>query len=229
MASVGDCELCVGATPKFKVHVHSDHPDKVLAYFLEKGQVSEVFIHNMELQSEERVEKLSEENPQPEKEIAVVAVAAGNGNAEILKSLGVDVVVSGGQTMNPSTKDLIDAGKKTNAKNVIFLPNNKNIIMAAKSACDLLDVNAAVVETKNVLSAFSAMMVYDQSANLVDNAQNMSDAFSEIVEAEVTFAIKDSKDAHDNPIKQGDCMGIVNGNIEFTGKNVETAKCQRPM
>ena len=222
LATIGDCELCVGSAPKFKVHVHSDRPDKVLAYFVKLGQVSEVFIHNMQLQSEERVEKLSDETQKPEKEIAVVAVAAGDGNAEILKSLGVDEVVSGGQTMNPSTKDLADAGKRTNAKNVIFLPNNKNIIMAAKSACDVLDVNAAVVETKNVLSAFNAMMSFDESASIVDNAQNMTDAFADLQEAEVTFAIKDSKDANNNPIKEGDCIGIVNGEIVATGKKVES-------
>ena len=133
----------------------------------------------MQLQSEERVEKLAEEKPQPEREIAVVAVAVGDGNAEILKSLGVDEIVSGGQTMNPSTKDLADAAVRTNAKNVIFLPNNKNIIMAAKSACDVLDINASVVETKNVLSAFSAMMVFDKDESLDDNVEAMSDAFTD--------------------------------------------------
>lgn len=222
LSSVGDCELCVGSIPKFKVHVHSDHPDKVLQYFLKRGQVSEVFIHNMQLQSEERVEKLNEESTQPEKELGVVAVAVGEGNTEILKSLGVDIVVSGGQTMNPSTKDLADAAKKTNAKNVIFLPNNKNIIMAAKSACDVLDINGAVVETKNVLSAFNSMMVFDETDSLENNVEAMTDSFADLKEAEITFAIKDSKDAHDNPIKQGDCIGIVDGNIEVVGKKIES-------
>ena len=147
-----------------------------------------------------------------------MAVACGDGNTEILKSLGVDVVVSGGQTMNPSTKDLADAAIETNAKNVIFLPNNKNIIMAAKSACDVLDINADVVETKNVLSAFVAMMVYDMSESFENNVEAMKDSYEDISVGEVTFAIKDSKDAHDNPIKQGDCIGIVDGKIEITGK-----------
>lgn len=225
LSSIGDCELCVGATPKFKVHVHSDTPDKVLAYFLKCGQVSEVFIHNMQLQSEERVEKLSESesvnDDTPLKEIAVVAVAVGQGNVDILKSLGVDVVVSGGQTMNPSTKDLADAAIRAHAKNIIFLPNNKNIIMSAKSACEVLDVNADVVETKNVLSAFSAMMIYDKTASIEDNVSNMQDAFSDIKTAEITFAIKDSKDANDKPIKKGDCIGIVDGKIEVVGNKVE--------
>lgn len=222
LSSIGDCELCVGSAPKFKVHVHSDHPDKVLEYFIQRGQVSEVFIHNMQLQSEERVEKLAEEAPHPQKDLAVVAVAVGSGNEEILKSLGVDEIVSGGQTMNPSTKDLADAAKNTNAKNVIFLPNNKNIIMAAKSACDVLDINASVVETRNVLSAFSAMMVFDPQDSMENNISAMNDSFSMLKVAEVTFAIKDSKDAHNNPIKEGDCIGIVDGNIEIVGKKIES-------
>ena len=101
----------------------------MLAYFLERGQISEVFIHNMKLQSEERTEKLEAEAAAEHKPLGFVAVAAGAGNAKILESLGVDVVVSGGQTMNPSTKDLLDAAAKVNADAVIFLPNNKNIIM----------------------------------------------------------------------------------------------------
>ncbi|MCD8316648.1 MAG: DAK2 domain-containing protein, partial [Eggerthellaceae bacterium] len=132
---MGDCELCVGDVPKFKVHVHSNHPEQVLAYFLQRGQVSEVFIHNMELQSQDRNRKLEEEEEKAQaKPLGFVAVAAGEGNKEILKSLGVDVVVSGGQTMNPSTKDLLDAANKINADAVILLPDNSNIIMAAQSA-----------------------------------------------------------------------------------------------
>ena len=150
LATMGDCELCVGATPKFKVHVHSNTPDKVLAYFLERGQISEVFIHNMQLQSEERTEKLAAEEQGEHKALGFVAVAAGEGNAQILKSLGVDVVVSGGQTMNPSTKDLLDAVNRVNADAVIILPNNSNIIMAANSAAQISEKPCGVVPTKSV-------------------------------------------------------------------------------
>ena len=104
LQTMGDCELCVGSNPKFKVHVHSNHPDQVLAYFLERGQISEVFIHNMKLQSEERTANLEREQEAEHKAIGFVAVAAGSGNAAILEHLGVGHVVSGGQTMNPSTK-----------------------------------------------------------------------------------------------------------------------------
>ncbi len=221
LATMGDCELCVGSVPKFKVHVHSNHPDQVLAYFLERGQISEVFIHNMQLQSEERTEKLAAEQLAEAKPLGFVAVAAGEGNAEILKSLGVDVVVSGGQTMNPSTKDLLDAMNQVNAESVIVLPNNSNIIMAAQSACELAEFPCGVVPTKSVPAAFAAMFAVDRDASLEDNIEEMIEAFSDVKTGEVTWAIKDSKDAHDNPIKEGDVIGIADGSIEAVASTVE--------
>ncbi len=223
LATMGDCELCVGSVPKFKVHVHSNHPDQVLAYFLERGQISEVFIHNMQLQSEERTEKLAAEQAAERKPIGFVAVAAGSGNAEILKSLGVDVVVSGGQTMNPSTKDLLDAMTEVNADAVIVMPNNSNIIMAAQSACELADFPCGVVPTKSMPQAFAAMFAVDQEASLEDNVEEMTEAYADVKTGEVTTAIKDSKDAHDNPIKEGDVIGISDGAIEAVASTVEGA------
>ena len=223
LATMGDCELCVGSVPKFKVHVHSNHPDQVLAYFLERGQISEVFIHNMQLQSEERTEKLAAEQAAERKPIGFVAVAAGSGNAEILKSLGVDVVVSGGQTMNPSTKDLLDAMTEVNADAVVVMPNNSNIIMAAQSACELADFPCGVVPTKSMPQAFAAMFAVDQEASLEDNVEEMTEAYADVKTGEVTTAIKDSKDAHDNPIKEGDVIGISDGAIEAVASTVEDA------
>lgn len=221
LATMGDCELCVGATPKFKVHVHSNTPDKVLAYFLERGQISEVFIHNMQLQSEERTEKLAAEEQGEHKALGFVAVAAGEGNAQILKSLGVDVVVSGGQTMNPSTKDLLDAVNRVNADAVIILPNNSNIIMAANSAAQLSEKPCGVVPTRSVPASFSALFGADPEADLDTNIESMTDAFSEVKTGEITTAIKDSKDAHDNPIHNGDVIGIADGSIEAVGQSLE--------
>ena len=220
LSTMGDCELCVGEKPKFKVHVHSNTPDKVLAYFLERGQISEVFIHNMKLQSEERTEKLEAEQHAERKPLGFVAVAAGKGNAKILESLGVDVVVSGGQTMNPSTKDLLDAAAKVNADAVIFLPNNKNIIMAAQSACELSDIPAGVVPTKSVPQAFAAMFGVDGEASLEDNVEAMTEAFADVKTGEVTTAIKDSKDAEGNAIADGDVIGIADGAIHAVGHSV---------
>lgn len=221
--TMGDCELCVGSVPKFKVHVHSNTPDKVLAYFLERGQISEVFIHNMKLQSEERSAKLEQEQEAETKPIGFVAVAVGSGNAAILESLGVDYVVSGGQTMNPSTKELLDAVNSVNAEAVIILPNNSNIIMAAQSCSEVSDKPCAVVPTKSVPEAFSAMFAFDETASLEENVEAMAEARDEVKTGEVTRAIKDSKDVHGNPIHDGDVIGIADGELEVVSDSIEDA------
>ena len=223
LSTMGDCELCVGSVPKFKVHVHSNTPDKVLAYFLERGQISEVFIHNMKLQSETRTAKLEAERKEETKKIGFVAVAAGEGNAAILKSLGVDFVVSGGQTMNPSTKELLDAVDNVNADSVIILPNNKNIIMASQSCVEISEKPCAVVPTVSVPEAFSALFVFDENATLEENVEEMTEACEEVKTGEVTHAIKDAKDAHGNPIHDGDVIGIADGSIEVVSQSVEEA------
>ncbi len=223
LSTMGDCELCVGEVPKFKVHVHSDHPDQVLKYFLDHGQVSEVFIHNMQIQSAERTEKLAAEEAAERKPLGFVAVAAGEGNAAILKSLGVDVVVSGGQTMNPSTKDLLDAAGSVNADAVIILPNNSNIIMAANSAAELSETPCAVVPTKSVPQAFSALFCVDQDASLETNVEEMTAAAAAVKTGEVTWATRDSKDAAGNPIAEGDVIGIADGSIEAVDSTIEGA------
>ena len=223
LETMGDCELVVGQTPNFKVHVHTNTPDKVLAYMLERGQISEVHIHNMQIQSEERTAHLESETDkiQENKPIGIIAVAVGSGNAKILESLGVDFVVSGGQTMNPSTKDLLDAVNKVAADSVIVLPNNSNIIMAAQSCAELSEKPCGVVPTKSVPQAFAALFGFDESANLEENIENMTEAYQEVKTGEVTQAIKKSKDAHDNPIEEGDMIGIADGAIESVGKTTK--------
>lgn len=223
LATMGDCELCVGSTPKFKVHVHSNTPDKVLAYFLERGQISEVFIHNMKLQSEERTAGLEKEAQQAPKAIGFVAVAAGSGNAAILESLGVDFVVSGGQTMNPSTKELLDAVNAVNAEKVIILPNNSNIIMASQSCAEVSEKPCGVVPTRSVPEAFSALFAFDEAASLEENVEAMTEAAGDVATGEITTAIKDSKDAYGNPIHDGDVIGIAGKNIEVVSDSVEDA------
>ena len=226
LATMGDCELCVGAVPRFKVHVHSNTPNKVLEYFLERGQIFEVYIHNMDMQSIERNDMLvaeQEQQPEERKQYGVVAVAAGEGNASILRSLGVDVVVSGGQTMNPSTADLLDAVVKTNADNVVILPNNSNIVMAANSAADLAEVGCVVVPTTSVPQAFAAMFGYDPEAPSLDrNAMAMNVAAAGVKTGEVTTAVKDSHDSKGNPIVEGDVIGIADGSIDAVGTDIES-------
>lgn len=221
LTTVGDCDLMVGMHPHFKVHVHTNRPDEVLGWFLNhEAQISEVHIHNMQLQSAARSEGLATDEHIARKPLGFVAVAAGEGNAKILKSLGVDVVVSGGQTMNPSTKDLLDAANEVNADAVIIMPNNKNIVMAAQSACGLSEKPCAVVPTTSVPQAFSALFGFDEDATLDENVEAMGQAYADVRTGEVTHAIKDSKDALGNPIKDGDVIGIADGSIESVGSDV---------
>lgn len=224
LASMGDCELLVGAYPDYKVHVHSNTPNLVLEHMLQFGQVYEVFIHNMDLEVAERTAKIhadQEAAAEPAKPLGFVAVAAGSGEAEILKSLGVDVVVSGGQTMNPSTADLLDAVAKVNAEAVIILPNNGNIRMAAEAAANACeDKRVVVVPTKTVPQAFSALFAAMPDAGVDDVVEAMCDAYSEVRDGEVTRAVRDSSASDGSPIHSGDVMGIIAGSIDIVGSDV---------
>ncbi|MGN0076453.1 MAG: DAK2 domain-containing protein [Parafannyhessea sp.] len=229
LASMGDCELLVGSNPDYKIHVHTNRPDRVLRHMLHRGQIYNVFVHNMDLEAQERTESIREDKQaeapkpkEPQKNLGFVAVAAGSGQADILKSLGVDVIVSGGQTMNPSTADILGAIEECNAKNVIVLPNNGNIRMASEAAVSAVEgIKAAVVPTKSVLQAFAAMFVADPDGSLEDNVADMTEAIGEVRDGEVTTAVRDSSAADGTPIHSGDVMGIEGGAIEVVGNDVE--------
>ena len=241
LASMGDCELLVGSFPDYKVHVHSNTPDKVLKHFLALGQIFEVFIHNMDLEAAERTAKIhadqdgsaeAEAPAEPAKPLGFVAVAAGSGEADILRSLGVDVVVSGGQTMNPSTADLLDAVAKVNAESVIILPDNGNIRMAADAAaaaCE--DKKVAVVPTKTVPQELSALFVASPDASLDENVEAMTEALADVRDGEVTRAVRDSAASDGTPIHDGDVMGIICGSIDVVGSDVKdvTVACVNRM
>ena len=228
LAASGDCELLVGSNPDYKIHVHTNRPDRVLRHMLHRGQIFNVFVHNMDLEAQERTESIREDKKNvtdssaPRKPLGFVAVAAGSGQAEILKSLGVDVIVSGGQTMNPSTADILEAIENCNAESVIVLPNNGNIRMAAEAAAGACDGTVcAVVPTKTVLQAFSAMFVADPEGGLDSNVKDMNEAIAGIRDGEVTTAVRDSSAADGTPIHAGDVMGIEGGSIEVVGSDVE--------
>ena len=228
LASMGDCELLVGANPDYKIHVHTNRPDRVLRHMLHRGQIFNVFVHNMDLEAEERTEGIRADKEAaaapagPRKEMGFVAVAAGSGQADILRSLGVDVVVEGGQTMNPSTADILKAIEQANADNVIVLPNNGNIRMAAEAAAEACtSCKAAVVVTKSVLQAFSAMFVVDAEGTLEDNVAEMTEAIEGVRDGEVTTAVRDSQAADGSPIHAGDVMGIEDGAITVVGSSVQ--------
>jgi DAK2 domain fusion protein YloV len=226
VASVGGSELVVGSNGEFKVHVHTNDPGTVLAHMTSIGEVADVHIHNMRRQTVERDVALAREHsletPPPAnlKPVGFVAVAAGEGLARILTSLGVDKVVSGGQTMNPSTAELADAISAVPAEKVIVLPNNKNIIMAATAAASVSQKPVVVLPTTAVPQAFSAMLAYDPATNDLDAiAQAMTEAAGMVRTGEVTTAIKDAK-GKIGQIKCGQVIGISDHEIEVVGDDV---------
>jgi len=244
LATIGDCELLVGAHPNFKIHVHTNEPGQVLNYMTERGQVKDVHIHNMQEQSEQRnADLLSSQSEtateaymnssgsfslvrNAPKQRGYIAVASGYGMQKILESLGVDVIVNGGQTMNPSTAELLQAIEAVNADEVIIFPNNKNIIMAAQAAADVSDKQVAVVPTRNVPASFSALFVANPGQSLEEEVEEMIEAASEVRAAEITHAIKDATSDHGQEIHTGDVIGISDDSIEVVGKDVDSVALQ---
>ena len=222
LATQGDCELLVGAYPDYKIHVHTDRPDHVLDHMLAIGQIFNVFIHNMDMEAHERTEKIAQDKAAeaPVKPLGVIAVAAGSGQAEILRSLGVDVVVEGGQTMNPSTADILAAAKQARAEQVIVLPNNGNIIMAAQSAAAAADFPMAVVTTRSVPQGFSAMFAFNPTASLEDNAAAMAGVLPGVHDGEITHAVRDSQTVNGDAIHSGDVIGLVDDKVTYVGSDV---------
>ena len=222
-SSMGDCELLVGSNPDYKCHVHTNRPDRVIRHMIHRGQVFNVFVHNMDLEAQERTESIRADKAEVKerKALGFVAVAAGSGEADILSSLGVDVVVSGGQTMNPSTADILEAIESCNAQEVIVLPNNGNIRMAADAAANACEsCKAYVVPTRSVLQAFAAMFVVDPEATAEENLDPMNEALADVRDGEVTSAVRDSQAADGSPIHAGDVMGIQDGAITVVGSDV---------
>ncbi len=225
LEGIGDCQLVVGEHPDFKVHVHTDRPGDVLNWMIDHGQPHEIFIHNMDMQSEERVDKIvadeeKVENSGPKKPLGFVAVAVGSGNVAILESLGVDKVVSGGQTMNPSTADIVEAVNSVNAEKVIVLPGNKNIVMSATAAVDLANKPCAVMPTTSIPQTFTAIYSGNAELGLEDNIALMTEAVNSVVTGEVTTAVKDAVGEDGMKINCGDVMGIIDGKIKIVGKEV---------
>lgn len=218
LASVGGSELVVGAPDHLKIHVHTNDPSDVLGYALSLGDVAEVHINNMRRQTAARAQEIRAEAVH-HKPLGFVAVAAGEGLAAILSSLGVDAVVSGGQTMNPSTSELLDAIKSVPADAVIVLPNNRNIILAANQTVGIADKPVGVVPTTSVPEAFSAMLSSDASLPLEANVAAMTEAAEGVRTGEITTAIKDSK-GKAGKIKAGQVIGISDHEIEAVGEDV---------
>ena len=210
---LGDSLLVVNDDEIVKVHVHTEDPGLVMQEGLKYGSLVKVKVDNMRNQHEAQVEK--EENaakPAQEKEYAIIAVVAGDGLAEIFKAQGVDYIISGGQTMNPSTEDFIKAVEQVNARNIIILPNNKNIFMAAQSAAEVLEQPAAVIETRTIPQGLTSLLAFDESKSIEENHDRMTASLSDVVSGSVTTAVRDTT-IDGLEIHENDNLGMVDGKI----------------
>lgn len=237
LAKLGDSLLVLNDDQVVRVHVHTEHPGKVLSWGQEFGDLQTIEIHNMVWQQEEIMEndggadadtsaastpiekaKLADQDDQPE--TAVIAVASGDGVIKLLKSLGVTNIISGGQTMNPSTQDIVDAINNSGAKQALVLPDNGNIFMTAEQAAEVVDIPTKVVHTKTIAQAMSSLLEYNPEADLATNQQNMESNLASVASGEVTHAVRDTTiDGRD--IKKDDYLGIVDGKIVESNPDLE--------
>jgi len=233
LSSKGDSMLVVGDADVVKVHIHTDHPGKVLEFCGSLGNLTDIKIDNMQLQNEE----YSSEREHSEghgtnvinlaktaadsvpKSLGVVAVVPGQGLAEIFESLGVDFVVPGGQTMNPSTEDLVKAVNRVNAESVIILPNNKNVIFSAQQVRELVDKTVGVVPTRSVPQGIAALMYLMPDESLDENVSLMEENMKEVKTGEVTYAVRATV-AGDLQIEEKDIIGLAEGKIAVVGSSV---------
>ena len=219
---VGDSLLVVADDEIIKVHVHTERPGEVMNYGQKFGSLIKIKVDNMrEQHSALSTDSTASDQKVEEKDLAVVAVAAGEGLKQLFESLGVDYVLQGGQTMNPSTEDIINAMEKVPAKQYIILPNNKNIFMAAQQAAKVSEAEVAVVETKTIQQGLTSMLGFNLSQNLAENQESMTAELSEVVSGQVTFAVRDTE-INGVEIKKDDYMGIIDGDIKVSAKDLKT-------
>lgn len=211
----GDCMVVIDDDDIVKVHIHTNNPGYVLQEAVKIGELVNIKIDNMKYQHDEKINV--EEKPQePEKEIGFAAVAAGSGLESIFTDMGVDKVIKGGQTMNPSTDDILSAVNEVNAKTVIILPNNKNIIMAAKQVEGLTEKNIVVLETRSVPEGIAAKLAFDPAADLETNLKAMNGAIATIKTGMVTYSVRNFT-FQDKEYPENKIIGISGGEIKAVG------------
>lgn len=212
---LGDSLLVVNDDEIIKVHVHTEHPGEVMNYGQKFGSLVKIKVDNMRLQHETLVERDAQQEALTEKvrvPFAVIAIAAGEGVQELFRSLGASYIISGGQTMNPSTEDILKAVKEVNAEQVIILPNNKNIFMAADQAAEVADVPVAVVPSKTISQGMTAMLAFNDQQSLEENKASMTEMLDSVVSGQVTTAVRDTT-IDDVEIKKDDFLGMIDGKI----------------
>ncbi|WP_462333588.1 DAK2 domain-containing protein [Limosilactobacillus oris] len=233
LAKLGDSLLVLNDDQVVRVHVHTEHPGQVLSWGQEFGDLQTIEIHNMVWQQEEIMEHDDEGDAatsdeqasqpaetEPAPETAVIAVASGDGVIKLLKSLGVTHIISGGQTMNPSTKDIVDAINQSGAKQALVLPDNGNIFMTAEQAAEVAEIPTRVVHAKTIAQAMSALLDYNPEADLATNQESMEANIGNVASGEVTHAVRDTT-IDGQEIKKNDYLGIVDGKIVETNPDLE--------
>ena len=225
LESIGDSVVLVDDDDIIKIHVHTDHPGLAFEKGLTFGYLTNMKIENMKEQHKTQARKAANQlrsrpaPAKPEKEVGFVAVASGAGVEALFTDLGVDSIVRGGQTSNPSTEDILDAILATPAKNVFVLPNNKNIILAAEQAVKLADRKVIVLQSRSVPQGITAMLTYDPDLSVRENSINMTAALDNVGTGLVTFAVRDSI-VNDKKIKQGDILGMENGKLNVVDRDL---------
>lgn len=223
---LGDSLLVVNDDEVVKVHVHTEHPGEVLNYGQRFGSLVKIKVDNMRGQHEAILEHDKEEGnvapKAPAKELAVITISAGDGVKELFTSLGVAHVISGGQTMNPSTEDILKAIEEVNAKAVIVLPNNKNIFMAANQAAEVATIPVAVVPTRTISQGLTAMLGYNPDGSLGENQEAMTQMSQEVVSGQITTAVRDTSIDH-VAIKKDDYLGMIDGKIVISEPDLKAA------
>lgn len=221
LAAYGDCLLVVGTQDVAKVHVHTNDPGIVLQYCVGLGDLTEIQINNMVLQNKEVSEKAREtkaEAPEAEKRFAIVAVAFGEGLREILRSLGADEVIEGGQTMNPSIEDIVKAAEKAPSRRVIVLPNNSNVILTAEQARNVSEKEILVVPTKTIPQGIAALLAVGPDADLESARVKMERQIAGVRTGEVTYAVRNSA-VNGFTIEENDIIGLADGDLKAVGKD----------
>ena len=222
----GDCMIVIDEDDIVKVHIHTNHPGYVLEQAVKLGEMVNIKIENMREQHTDIVGgAMSKEEEKPlseHRETAVVSVANGDGLIALFTELGVTNIIHGGQTMNPSTEDILNAIEEANADNVFILPNNKNIVLAAQQAAEIAECNAVVIESKTIPQGICAMMEFSPTASLEENTENMTEALANVVSGNVTHAVKDTE-IDGIEIHEGDIIGVSGGHIVSDAKDIKTA------
>ncbi|WP_100403080.1 DAK2 domain-containing protein [Bacillus sp. FJAT-42315] len=225
----GDSLLVISDDEIAKVHIHSEQPGEVLSYGQRYGSLISMKIENMREQHSNIVggdtpKQPEVKKPEVQQEYAVVTVAMGEGISQLLQSIGASAVIEGGQTMNPSTEDIVKAIEEANAKKVIILPNNKNIVMAAEQAAEVVGVEATVVPSKTVPQGMVALLAFNPEATLEENKVAMTEALAHVKTGQITFAVRDTN-IDGVEIAKDDFMGLADGKIVLTNPNkIEAAK-----